>query len=171
MREVAARLLRFALVGSIGFAVDATVLQLLVIGGCDAYLGRLASYLCAATVTWALNRRFTFPMPWGRPLHREWTRYVAINGIGAAINYAVYAACLLTLEVARAHLALAVAAGSLASLGFNFSACNRWLAADRAPRPVVAPGLDRGPDWMPESSPSMTKEPHGPMSRDFMRQA
>jgi putative flippase GtrA len=120
------------LVGSIGFVADATVLHLLVGRGWDAYLGRLASFLCAGTVTWALNRRFTFQMPPGRRLHREWTRYLALNGIGAGINYAVYAACLLTLDVVRAHLVLGVAAGSVAGLGFNFVACNLWLFPHRA---------------------------------------
>ena len=59
-------------------------------------------------------------------MHREWTRYVA-NTLGAAVNYAVYAASLFTLDIVRAHLALGVAAGAPAGLGFNFIACKLWL--------------------------------------------
>lgn len=139
MTRVPSRLLRFALVGSLGFAADATILQLLVRRGADPYLGRLASYLCAATVTWALNRTITFHAPAGRRLRREWTRYVAINALGAAVNYAVYAACLLTLDLVRAHPVLGVAAGSLAGLGFNFTACSLWLFPQQTVR-RKAPG-------------------------------
>jgi putative flippase GtrA len=85
-------LLRFALVGGIGFALMRG-LQPLVSRGSDPYLGRLGSYFGAATVTWAFNRNFTFHAPPRRRLHREWTRYVAINALGAAVDYAVYTAC------------------------------------------------------------------------------
>jgi len=59
--EELTRFLRFALVGTIGFVVDASVLRLVVaIFAINLYAGRLVSFLAAATVTWLLNRTFTF---------------------------------------------------------------------------------------------------------------
>ena len=48
---------------------------------------------------------------------REWTRYAAVNGAGAALNYLVYSALLLSLPMAPLA-ALAVA--SAVALGFNY---------------------------------------------------
>src|SRR4051794_15511124 len=52
--------LRFALVGSIGFLVDAGILILIVKSGVNVHPARMASFAVAVCVTYALNRRFTF---------------------------------------------------------------------------------------------------------------
>jgi len=54
--------IKFGMVGIIGFFVDSYALYgFMDFLGLDLYVGRLASYLVAATATWALNRIFTFP--------------------------------------------------------------------------------------------------------------
>ncbi|MGE0724785.1 MAG: GtrA family protein [Alphaproteobacteria bacterium] len=124
-------LLRFAIVGTIGFVVDAGVLTLLHrAAGIDLYLGRLASFLAAATVTWALNRRFTFRArePAGPG---EWLRWVALMGGGAAINYLVYAWAIAGWPVALDPVA-AVAAGSLAGLAWNYLGARRLYRTNGA---------------------------------------
>lgn len=78
------RFLRFCIVGCVGLAVDVAALELGVrLMGTGPWFGRGLSHLAAATVTWALNRRFTFAVegvgcissgyiisgstPWARP--------------------------------------------------------------------------------------------------------
>lgn len=133
------RFARFCMVGTLGFLVDAGVLQALVSGAAmDPYLGRVPSFLAAATATWWLNRRFTFRVG-GAATRGEWASYVALMVLGAAVNYGAYALLIGTWDVARAHLWIGVAAGSIAGLGVNFFTSRRLFAASR-PR---ADGPDR----------------------------
>lgn len=84
------------------------------------YVGRVLSYILAASVTWWLNARFTFRSP-GR-----WDFYVATNALGAGINYGVYVAALWLAPALSALPSIAVAAGSAVALLVNF-VVNRWL--------------------------------------------
>lgn len=127
LSPVAGQFLRFCLTGGVGFVIDAgTLYVLLHAGGLDPYSGRVVSYLTAATVTWLLNRSFTFVVPAGAGLHREWLRYVSANAVGGGINYLIYAACIAAMPIFRAHPIWAVAVGSGVALLFNFSA-NKFL--------------------------------------------
>lgn len=138
------RFLRFCIVGGVGFVVDAGVLQLLVSAfGVGLLIGRVFSYLTAATVTWVLHRKFTFAdlvrdaRSRGRPTPSsvdEWLRFVVANAIGAAVNYGAYAACIVNGEVFRAYPVLAVAVGSALGLAFNYVASKRFVFG-RAARP------------------------------------
>ncbi len=121
--DTASQLGRFSIVGAIGFVVDTAVLYVLIgLEGFSLLGGRLGSYLVAATTTWALNRAFTF-RGGGRPgKWQEWARYLAVNGLGGAVNYAVYAALVLTSDRIAQYPVLGVAAGSIAGLLFNFTA-------------------------------------------------
>lgn len=112
--------LRFGVVGSIGFVIDAGVLQLLLWFGLGPYQGRLLSFLAAATATWLLNRRYTFPHRGSAPVHREWQRYVALMTFGGAVNYGAYALCLMNWSLAQAYPAIGVAVGSLIAMTVNF---------------------------------------------------
>lgn len=126
--------LRFAVVGTIGFVADAAVLHLLIqVLGMGPFLGRLISFFVAATVTWILNRTYTFRAHGNRKRSGEWVRYVFVNGFGGAINYGVYAACIVSFGLVREYPFLGVAVGSLVAMMFNFFA-NRHLVF----RPVAA---------------------------------
>lgn len=119
----------FSIVGTIGFVVDTGVLYGALALGFGYYYGRVVSYLCAATVTWLLNRRFTFKST-GQNKRREWARFVVLNLAGFAVNYGVYAACLAADPIFIAHPVLAVAAGSIAGLFVNFT-INKYLVFRR----------------------------------------
>jgi putative flippase GtrA len=115
------QLLRFSAVGAAGFVVDAAVLALgLHVLGLGKYLARLLSFLCAATFTWAMNRRFTFAQAASPARGREWARFVAVNGAGGLLNYGTYAALVTFAAAPFADPFVALAAGSLAGLAFNF---------------------------------------------------
>ena len=120
-------LLRFTLVGAAGFLVDATALTLALGLGLGLYAGRVVSYLCAATFTWACNRRFTFSgARAGTPL-AQWARFLGANAIGGAMNYGVYASLVTYSAAGPRWPVLAVAAGSLAGLVFNFAVSKAWV--------------------------------------------
>lgn len=121
--HVSHQFFRFCIVGTIGFVVDAGSLYLIMAAtGAGPFLARFFSFVLAATATWILNRRYTFRASRREPILLEWLRYLGYASIGGAINYGVYALCLLGFELARAHPVIGVAAGSIAGLAFNFLA-------------------------------------------------
>ena len=126
--RVARQLAMFGVAGTLGFIVDAGVLQLLVSGlAWDRYTGRLISFLCAATTTWIFNRHYTFRGHRRHSLHGEWARYIFAMSGGFACNFAAYSALVLWFNIDRQWLVLAVAAGSIAGLGVNFVASRYWV--------------------------------------------
>jgi putative flippase GtrA len=118
--QSATQFLRFALVGVVGFVVDAGVLRLVTsVFGANLYTGRVISFLVAATVTWALNRVFTFGHTGARAA--QWLRFVCVNSLGGAVNLGVYALLVGTLSSIRHNPTIAVACGSLVGMGLNFT--------------------------------------------------
>jgi putative flippase GtrA len=118
---VTSKFLRFAMVGAAGFLVDAAILAFgLHIVGLDKYLARALSFVCAATFTWAANRRFTFRDTASQSRAREWARFLAVNGVGGLINYGTYAALVTFAAAPFSNPFLALACGSLMGLAFNF---------------------------------------------------
>lgn len=121
------RFLRFCLVGAAGFVVDAGLLQAAVtLAGANPFAARVGSFLAAATFTWWLNRHFTFGVGHA-PSRGEWARYVAAMTLGAAVNYAAFAATLLMLPFAVHQPWLGVAAGSVAGLAVNYLTSRRFV--------------------------------------------
>lgn len=121
------RLLRFGLVGVVGFIVDAGLLQIMVQwGGISPFSARLGSFMAAATTTWWLNRCFTFRAR-NQANGKEWMRYIAAMMLGGLFNYGVFAAVLLWLPLALRQPWLAVACGSLAGMAVNFYTSSRFV--------------------------------------------
>lgn len=133
--RTSAQFLRFTIVGAVGFLVDSTVLYAVMYGfGTGPYLGRVASFLAAASATWLLNRRYTFPDAGRTPAHRQWTVFVAFMCLGGLLNYAAYALVIMLAPVHAATPLLAVAAGAVAGLAVNFTTSRLF---------VFGPGLSR----------------------------
>ena len=115
------RFVKFSGVGIVGFLVDVSVLQLVVSAfGISPYVARLASYVAAATTTWWLNRQLTFTDASRRAPAAQWARFLAVNAIGFSANYLTFALVIATVPLAARYPILAVPAGSLAGLLFNF---------------------------------------------------
>jgi putative flippase GtrA len=92
------------------------------------YEGRVLSFLVGVTVTWLLNRRFTFRGLGGaEPLLRQWVKYASANIVGFAINYGTYALCVAFIPLFGAFPVLAVLPGSAAGLLFNFTAAKKLV--------------------------------------------
>jgi putative flippase GtrA len=132
--EALGQFLRFCVVGTIGFVIDAGVLQALVSGaGVNPYAARVGSFLVAVTATWWLNRHYTFAVT-RRPTHAEWVRYVSFMVVGATANYAAFAIAITVWDLARANLWIGVAIGSLTGMGINFTTSRTLIFTERAER-------------------------------------
>ena len=71
----------FVVVGTVGFAFDATILAILVHGyGWGDYTARLVSFAVAVTVTWLLNRSFVFASARTISRRSEYARYLMVQG-------------------------------------------------------------------------------------------
>jgi putative flippase GtrA len=118
-----AQMLRFGLVGTVGFLVDTATVYLAHFRlGLDLYSAGALAYLAAASTTWLLNRRFTFPEARTQQAGRQWLRFVVTQLAGFALNRGTYALLIATVPAARAEPVIAVAAGSLAGMTVNFLA-------------------------------------------------
>ena len=120
------RFLRFAVVGGIGFIVDASVLTLLVNGlGYGLYVSRAVSFSLAVTATWLINRRWVFQA--GRPSGREYSGYFAVQFIGAVINLGIYVLVIELLPALAAMPVIPLACGSAVALIANFYLARRFV--------------------------------------------
>ncbi len=87
-----ADLMRFVVVGGIGFCVDGGVLILLNdFAGWSPLTARMIGFPVAVTVTWWLNRVWTFQTGRSQPKHRQYALYLVIQVAGLAINFTVFA--------------------------------------------------------------------------------
>lgn len=120
--------LTFGLVGVVGFLVDSAVLYAALTATLDPYSARVVSYFCAATATWALNRRITFAdRRRNGSLFRQWLLFLATNAVGGAVNYAIYS-LVVFLGHDHALLPLAgLAAGSVAGWGINYALSHKFV--------------------------------------------
>ncbi len=119
------QLLRFGISGVAGFLVDAGIValstQVFLVG---PVLSQVISFSVAVTVTWLINRHWTFAEHASDEWLREFGRYIAANSIGAVVNNSVYAILVLTAVTFSKDPVLAVAAGSVAGMVFNYSSSN-----------------------------------------------
>lgn len=118
--------LRFAVVGTIGFVVDAGVLLYVLSQEIGFYSARAVSFLCAVTCTWLLNRVFTFR---DRNAGRlgQWVHFASVNLVGGLINYGIYAVLVWQLAFVQTWPVLGVAAGSIAGMFVNFTLSRRYV--------------------------------------------
>ncbi len=123
--------LRFAAVGTAGFAVNEAVLFIFLrVFHLDPYSGQALAFLFAASFTWWGNRRLTFREHGAGTAHgmaREWAKFIAANALGGAVNYAVYAALVTFAPSPANNPFLGVVAGTLAGLVFNFTMSKRFV--------------------------------------------
>jgi len=123
------RFLRFGIVGACGFVVDTFVLYLLHRRlGLDPYSARAISIFTAMNFTWMGNRLITFrahAATTPSEMAGEWARFLLTNALGAAINYAVYAAIVRFAPPPVNNPFVGLAAGVAVGLAFNFTLSKR----------------------------------------------
>jgi putative flippase GtrA len=107
--------------------------------GTGPWFGRVLSYVAAATVTFGLNRAWTFRAAGrSRSVVRDWGLFLVVNLVGFACNYGTYAAMIAGVAVMREHPVLAVAAGSIAGMAGNFILSRRYVFRSRYEAAVAA---------------------------------
>lgn len=112
--------LMFGSVGVVGFLFDtATVYSLRHSMG--LYGAGMVAYLVAATVTWLLNRLWTFRGGGNDPLHQQWARFLAVNLLGFVLNRGTYALLVTYVALCAAQPVYAVGAGAIAGMLLNFN--------------------------------------------------
>lgn len=114
----------FAVIGCIGFAVDAISFLCFDYFLRDPYIARLFSYVCAATATWSLNRVFTFKLQFGdfsiTHLVQEWAKFLVSQTAGFAVNYGTFSLLVYHFEFFLRYEVVAIGIGSIAGLFLNF---------------------------------------------------
>ena len=122
------RFLKFSGIGIVAFSIDVVAFQAtLSLLGMSPYVARVVSFVVATSAAWWLNRTFTFHDAHnGRP-DLQWARFFAANLVGGTVNYAVFVVMIATLAIAAAHPVLALAAGSVSGVFFNFTAYRRYV--------------------------------------------
>ena len=119
------QLWRFCLVGVAGFALNGGLVEILApaLGLVGA---QAVAFPAAVTLTWGLNRHYTFGASGFSP-RREWLRYALANCTGWLLNNTAYLLLVLWWPLAAVHPSLAVAGGSLAGLTANFVLSRRLV--------------------------------------------
>ena len=111
--------MKFGTVGTVGFLVDtATVYALR--RSLGLYGAGMAAYVVAATVTWILNRQWTFRGLGSGPVHRQWARFLVINLGGLVLNRGTYAILVTFVPLCAEQPVFATAAGAIAGMFVNF---------------------------------------------------
>ncbi len=83
--------LLFAAIGGTATFVDMGALWVaLHFFGANPYLGRVFSFLCAATFTWVFNRNITFKGPRTYNLFVEYARFLGVAVVGFTANFLLY---------------------------------------------------------------------------------
>lgn len=109
-------LLRFGVIGTVGFLVDVATFALLIRGGMDPYAARALSFPVAVAVTYSGNRAWTFR-------DAERTRpalYFFTQMLGLGVNMLVFAAVIHYPVWLPGQYYAGLAAGSLVSMFITY---------------------------------------------------
>ncbi|MFT8720781.1 GtrA family protein [Acetobacter sp.] len=131
------RLLRFGVVGALGFLWDTgTVYALRDVIGLNAAV--LAAYFVAASLNWAANRFWTFGDV-GRHDHPvlQWLRFLSANSLGFCLNRGTVYLLFYFIPMSQKFPIAALAAGALAGMLANFKLSERLVFRERPPKSVV----------------------------------
>lgn len=121
------RLLRFAVVGTVGFSVDAAVFSLcFYLGQYDPITSRAIAFFCAASATWYGNRRFTFADR-DQQVWQQWAKFLSVAMVSAIPNFVVFKVVYLMLGASGFGPMLALGAGVLAGMTSNYTISRRWV--------------------------------------------
>jgi putative flippase GtrA len=123
--------LRFAVIGGLGYFVDAGVLAFGTgVLKLEFEAGRAFSIFVAMAFTWLGNRYFTFRTRRARgfsPAMREWLKFIGANSVGAVVNYGISVLAVHYGPPPLDNKFIAQACGVLAGLIFNFTLSSKMV--------------------------------------------
>lgn len=126
--------MQFAVVGIIGFIVDASILTLLFnILDYNLYASRLCSFACATIATWLLNRLYTFraQIPAEQSKGKEYSRYLIVQTGGALLNLLVFVLVIWLVPQLKSIAVIPLAIGAFFGLVFNYTGSHYWVYTSR----------------------------------------
>ena len=125
---------QFAIVGTVGFIVDALILNLLIFEfDWGYYTARIASFGIALPCTWILNRIWTFRHQASANRTIEYSLYAVIQTTGALLNFAIYSRLIYVSDFAKQYPIIPLAIASLCAMLFNFFAARRFAFTGSTP--------------------------------------
>ncbi len=126
MRETIRQAGRYLIGAFIALAIDASIVSVGVKLGAPVILARLIALLAGVTTTYFFNRRYTFTVTVPASV-ADWSRYVAAQSIGTALNFAISTGLLYLSDRSLWQIWGSVLVG--AGIGFcvNFFAARRQL--------------------------------------------
>jgi putative flippase GtrA len=126
----AIRVVKFALIGGIGFLIEASIITSVVAAGLStAVYARALSFPSAVFVTWLLNRRITFSSR--SPVVLEFGRYFMTQALGALANLGIYWWLLSTYAEFERNPILALAIAAIVGLLVNYTLSALWVFKSR----------------------------------------
>jgi putative flippase GtrA len=112
--------LMFGTVGTLGWLVD-TVTVYALRHSIGLYGAGMAAYVVAASVTWILNRSWTFRGLGGGRVHHQWAKFLVVNLGGLVLNRGTYALLVTFVPLCAQEPVFATAAGAIAGMFINFT--------------------------------------------------
>lgn len=129
------KFIRFGIIGVIAFFVDWLVLQFFVDQQVNFPTARLLSFLAAVSVTFTLNKYWTFRDAEPAPILVQFFKFLAANTVGGFVNYAVSTSFYFFFLAPQTKLIwLSVLFGSGAGFVFNFVLSDRFVFRNRQDR-------------------------------------
>ena len=126
------RLFRFGLVGCTGFVVDMTVYSLLLfVAGIPPLVARGCAYWVSASWNWLMNRTFTFNDRRRSDRAPQWLKYLAMCLISFVPNWGTFWLLTTNVPFFAQYTRLALVAGVLAGMLFNFTIACRFIFNDK----------------------------------------
>ncbi len=118
----------FGGVGAIGFLVDSATFLLMTSQCCgwSPLKARLLSAYISLTVTWVLNRRFTFRERISLDARSEYIRYLIAQIVGLLANLSIFGLCIAFVPTLRARPFLALCIGASVALVLNFTTARTY---------------------------------------------
>lgn len=131
------RLLKFGVVGGLGFLWDSGTLYAL-----RPFIGltaaTLVAYFVAATLNWVLNRIWTFK---GAGLHDhpflQWLRFLTANSLGFLLNRGAVYTLFYTVPLCVTYPVIALAVGALAGMFANFNLSQKMVFKEKPPHSAL----------------------------------
>ena len=124
--RLARELIQFGTVGVAGFLAN-TAIVYAIRGVFGLYIAGLLAWVFAATITWFLNRNWTYRDRSRAPLQQQWALFLFTNSIGFALYYLTYVSLITSSHLCAAQPIIAIFLGAIAGMLANFSLARRFV--------------------------------------------
>ncbi len=126
MRETIDQAGRYLIGAFIALAIDASIVSVGVTLGAPVIVARVIALLAGVTTTYFFNRRYTFTVSAPASL-ANWSRYVAAQSIGTALNFGISTGLLYLSERSLWQIWGSVLIGAAVGFCVNFFSARRQL--------------------------------------------